>query len=104
MLTGHQKTETPYLSRKSEVKNNRLTRYFVKPGNTVEEFRQAAIDMFSAITGREPTPHEISDLNATFELSKRENVANKLEEQLGRPATKQEINLYIAQAESLGEF
>ncbi|QDV43389.1 hypothetical protein Enr13x_32450 [Stieleria neptunia] len=93
-----------YLSPKSEMKNNGLTRYFAKPGNTAEEYRRASLDMFSVITGREPTPHEISDLNAAFGRSKRENVADKLEEKLGRPATQQEINLYIAQADSLGDY
>ena len=46
---------------------NKPDRTLVRPSPTVESMRQAAIDMHKAITGKEPTPDELKELDAEVE-------------------------------------
>ncbi|MDM4013925.1 hypothetical protein [Roseiconus lacunae] len=86
------------------MQNDKPRRFLVNPGRSVEDYRQAVIDMFVAITGREATEDELRDLDPLVDRAKRERAVRELEDSLGRTPTEQEVNLYVAQADSLGEY
>ena len=48
-------------------------RTLVKPGTTPEELKQTAINMLKAITGKEPTPEDLANMDAKVARMERES-------------------------------